>query len=122
MYLLIHSLLCITLQLQRTEKGRSMLLSKMGSHDNLKDENVSLTRELAEKGREVTQLQAQVSSSTSRVAQLQQDCDRLSGELVTSQVGASYGYGYFTVRILFLIGGRWGHGAAPISIITSVAA
>ena len=65
-----------------------MLLSKVGSHDALKEENASLKRELADKTAEVSRLQSQAGSSGSRVAQQQEDLDRVSAELATCQVSA----------------------------------
>jgi predicted nucleic acid-binding Zn-ribbon protein len=63
-----------------------MLLSKVGSHDSLKDQNASLSRELADKNNEVTRLQNQLNSNSGLVSQLQQDLERVNAELVTSQV------------------------------------
>jgi predicted nucleic acid-binding Zn-ribbon protein len=63
-----------------------MLLSKVGSHDSLKDQNASLSRELADRNNEVTRLQNQLNSNSGLVSQLQQDLERVNAELVTSQV------------------------------------
>lgn len=70
----------------RTEQGRSLLLSKVGSHDSVKEENAKLARELADKSSEVARLQSQASSSAGMVSQLQRDLDGVSADLAACQV------------------------------------
>lgn len=73
-------------ELLRTEKGRTMLLSKVGTHDTLKEENTRLTQEIFAKEEEIAKLQQRETSNLGRSEQLKAELDKVSNDLKSSQM------------------------------------